>query len=173
MCRRLCLSSIAGVLTLVVTVGVVAVCALFQVWSLDGFQGLVFGVFFNEHTSYAAGYSDSRFRAVRTGMTEGQVQSLVGQPISEGWSYEVARPHGCAVVHFVNGHVVSWAFNDCEALGIRRGMPAAAAAAILGAPADVVYWMYSQSPSSTHYLERVVRFSGGRVVGRTGGWYFD
>jgi len=106
-------------------------------------------------------------------MTEDQVQGLVGQPISEGWSYEVARPNGCAVVHFENGRVVSWAFNDCEASGIRRGMPAAATAAILGAPPDFVYWMYSRSPSSTHYLERVVRFSRGRVVARIGGWYFD
>ncbi len=158
---------------LILAVGLVVAGVLFQGWSLDGFQGLVFGLLFDENTSYAGGYSDRGFRAVRRGMTEDQVHGLVGQPLSEGWSYEVTRPNGCAVVHFSSGQVVSWAFNDCVALGIRKGLPIVAAAASLGAPPDFVYWIYSQSPSSTNYRERVVRLAHGRVVGRIGGWYFD
>jgi hypothetical protein len=160
-------------MSLILTLGLVVAAVLFQVWSLDGFQGWVFGLLFDEDTSYAVGYSDRGFRAVQRGMTEDQVQGLVGQPLSEGWSYEVTRPNGCAIVHFSSGHVVSWAFNDCVALGIRKGLPIVAAAVSLGAPPDVVYWNYSQSPSSTNYRERVVRLVQGRVVGRNGGWYFD
>ena len=158
----------------VVITALIALTLWFHSWSLDGFRGLAFGVLFDEDTSYANGYSNRSFRRIRVGMTKEQVEALVGLPLGETWSYEVTRPRQrCTSVHVRNGQVKSFAFSDCEQLGIRIGMPVTAASSHLGAAPDIIYWLYSESPSSTHYRERVVRFSRNHVIGVDTGWYFD
>ena len=159
-----------SILATVITTAAFAVW--FQRWSLDGVQGIVLTALLHQDTAYAAGYTDRAFRSVRITMTEEQVQSLLGPPLGVTWSYRASRPQGCASVHFRNGRTRSWAFDECEKLGIRTGLPIDDAAVLLGAPNEV-YWLYSESPSDTHYHERVIRFSKGQVVEVIKGWYLD
>jgi hypothetical protein len=144
----------------------------FQRWSLDGLQGALFGALLHQDTAYAEGYTDQGFRAIRIGMTDERVRSVLGAPLGVGWSYRATRPQGCASVSFRNGRTRSWAFGECEKLGVRVGLSMDAARQLLG-PSDDVYWLYSESPSDTNYRERVIRFSGDRVVEIIKGWYLD
>lgn len=166
------LSSVRGRVISAIGAATVALAVWFQSWSLDGVQGIVLTALLHQDTAYASGYTDRAFRSIRTSMSEKQVQSLLGPALGVTWSYRVRRPRGCASVHFRNGRTRSWAFDECEKLGIRTGTSIAAAAVLLGAP-DEVYWLYSESPSDTHYRERAIRFSNGRVVEIIKGWYLD
>jgi hypothetical protein len=150
----------------------VGVAVWFQRWSLDGLQGVALSALLHQDTAYADGYTDRAFRMVRAGMAEEQVRTLLGPPFGVTWSYRVTRPKGCTSVHFRNGRTRSWVFDECEKLGIRRGLLIADAGPLLGTP-DEVYWLYSESPSDTHYRTRVIRFSKSRVVGIIKGWYLD
>ncbi len=143
----------------------------FQKWSLDGLAGVVLTALLREDTAYAEGYTDRSFRAIRVGMAEQQVQTALGSPLGVSWSYGTA-PSRCRSVHFRNGRVTSWTFDECQESGIQTGMPMDRAGALLGPPLEV-YWLYSESPSDTHYRERVVRFSSGRVNEVISGWYLD
>ena len=150
-----------------------ALAAWFQRWSLDGVQGLVLTAVLGQDTAYASGYSDRAFRSVRVAMTQEQVHSLLGSPLTVTWSYRATRPQGCVFVYFKNGRARSWIYgDDCEKLGIRTGLSFDDAAVLLGTPEEV-YWVYSDSPSDTHYRERVIRFSQGHVVEVIKGWYLD
>jgi hypothetical protein len=144
----------------------------FQRWSLDGLHGIVLSVLLRQDTAYAGGYTDRAFRSIQVGMTDGRVRTLLGPPLVVTWSYRPAQLQGCTMVYFRNGRTHSWVYNDCEKLGIRTGLPIDHAAALLGPP-DEIYWVYSESPSDTHYRERVIGFSGGRVVEVIKGWYLD
>jgi hypothetical protein len=159
-----------GIPAMVLAVAVLG--AWFQRWSLDGLQGIVLTALLHQDTAYAAGYTDHAFRSVRNAMSEEQVQSLLGPPLGVAWSYGANRPHGCGLVHFRSGRVRSWAFDACERLGIRVGLPIDVAAQVLGTPDDV-HWLYSESPGDTHYRERAIGFSKGHVVEVITGWYLD
>lgn len=159
-----------GILATVFAVAALAVW--FQRWSLDGVEGIVLTALLHQDTAYAGGYTDRAFRSVRIAMSEEQVQSLLGPPLGVTWSYRASRPQGCASVHFRNGRTRSWAFDECEKLGIRTGLPIDDAPVLLGT-SDEVYWLYSESPSDTNYRERVIRFSKGHVVAVVKGWYLD
>jgi outer membrane protein assembly factor BamE (lipoprotein component of BamABCDE complex) len=55
---------------------------LFQWASLDGWQGVVLPLLSKSaETVYASGYSYFAFRRLRTGMTETQVERLIGKPL--------------------------------------------------------------------------------------------
>lgn len=144
----------------------------FQRWSLDGVQGIALTALLHQDTAYAHGYTDRAFRAIRIGMTDEEVRSLLGLPLGITWSYRARWPQGCASIHFTNGRTRSWVFDECEKLGIRTGLPIDDVAMLLGTP-DEIYWLYSESPSDTHYRKRVIRFSKGQVVEVIKGWYLD
>jgi hypothetical protein len=101
---------------------VLAAAAAVHFRSLDGLDGLLFGLAFTEDTVYAAGYSDSAFRSVRLGMPESEVHSLLGPPLErwaitdsprgadrgERWSRSPGDTHyRCRVVQFGGGRVVA------------------------------------------------------------------
>jgi hypothetical protein len=58
-----------------------------QLWLLDGLDGWVFGKTLREDTVYAAGYSDAAFRSVAAGMSEAEVEQVLGAPYSR-WTIE-------------------------------------------------------------------------------------
>ena len=125
-----------------VTITAVSFALWFQWWSLDGFPGVLLTALLREDTSYASGYTDRGFRTIRAGMRAERVQTLVGLPLSVSWSYESSSSL-CRSVNFVNGRVRSWAFADCENVGLQTGMPMDRASVVLGRPHEI-YWLYSE-----------------------------
>ncbi len=75
--RQSILSAIAG---LVALAGLIAGLHGFLI---DGLEGLALTVLLGEDTEYAAGYSDTRWRQVRPGMTRSEVRALLGEPLSQ------------------------------------------------------------------------------------------
>src|SRR6266849_2265953 len=57
-------------------------------WLIDGLDGWLWGLAMKEDTVYTAGYTDSGFRQVRCGMSEGEVHRLLGPPQAR-WSIPV------------------------------------------------------------------------------------
>jgi outer membrane protein assembly factor BamE (lipoprotein component of BamABCDE complex) len=49
----------------------------------DGLQGSAQALVLGDTGTYAAGYSDRGFRAVRLGMTQAEVLSLLGEPLTK------------------------------------------------------------------------------------------
>ena len=101
--------------------GAVAALVCFHLWLPDGLEGVVFGIALHEDTLYAAGYSDGGFRRVTAGMSEAQVEEVLGAPESRWtiersgngpdagarWSYSPGDTHyRCRVILFRRGHVV-------------------------------------------------------------------
>lgn len=158
--------------TVAAIITIVIVAMWFQKWSLDGLEGVVLSALLREDTSYAKGYTDRAFRSIRVGMPDQHIETLLGPPLVVTFSYRTTRSQGCTLVRFMDGKVRSWLFDECEKRGIRTGLPIQGAAAVLGEP-DEVYWIYSESPTSTQYRQRIVRLSGGRVVEIVTGWYLD
>jgi hypothetical protein len=102
--------------------GVVAALVFLHLWLLDGLDGAVFAIALREDTLYAAGYSDAAFRRVTTGMSEAQVEEVLGAPESRWaidrsgagpdagarWSYSPGDTHyRCRVILYRRGHVVT------------------------------------------------------------------
>lgn len=68
---------------------------VFQVFSLDGWQGVVLAPLSESSvTVYAPGYSYFAFRRVRVGMTRAEVTKLIGAPLRQ-----VPRPDGAVWVY--------------------------------------------------------------------------
>jgi hypothetical protein len=72
----------AAVVTMLGMSFLIASGATIALISLDGLGGLVFGLLGEEDTVYAPGYSDRAFRQVEIGMSQQEVLSLLGEPIS-------------------------------------------------------------------------------------------
>jgi hypothetical protein len=88
---------------------------------IDGVSGLILGVLLKEDTVYARGYSDSGFRRVRLGMTDHEVEKLVGRPLTvwptpespsgadtgARWSFSPGDTHfRCRALLFKNHRVI-------------------------------------------------------------------
>jgi hypothetical protein len=88
-----------------------------QFYLLDGLDGWFFGLSGKEVTYYSNGYSDSGFRRIRLGMSEGDVLRYLGEPLSRysigegtkaGWRYSGRRvdtDYRVRVIIFENGRV--------------------------------------------------------------------
>jgi hypothetical protein len=153
-------------------VGVCAVAALFQYWSLDGLGGVLFSALFREDTEYASGYSDRAFRRVKQNMSEETVRQILGSPLVETWIYASVPDPGCFMVSFERERVLDSDFRGCDELGIRKGMHKAEATARLKAPEEI-WWHFSRSPGHTHYRVRSVKFLNRHVVEIHSGFYVD
>jgi hypothetical protein len=57
-----------------------ALCG-FHLLLIDGLDGLIFGLLLKEDTEYAAGYTDTKWRSIRIGMTEADVRAILGEPL--------------------------------------------------------------------------------------------
>ena len=146
---------------------------------LDGVSGLIFAPVFGDTTTYAPRYSDSGFRRVRKGMSEQQIQDLIGSPLGETWGYvplHERKPYDssdpCAWVHIRDGRVEEYVDPRCTKQGVRPFMPVPELAKLLG-PTTFVKWRYSESRVNSSYRIRVVDFSNGRVVEKVSEFYVD
>ena len=54
---------------------------IIHVATLDGLDGFILSMLFEDSTQYAPGYTAAAFRQVETGMSEKQVYTLLGQPL--------------------------------------------------------------------------------------------
>ena len=90
--------------------------AIYNYFALDNLGGLIFPLFLKEDTEYAPGYSDQAFRKIAAGMTQTEVFTELGQPLSTLYSRDgetamawTRSPSGehyrWRVVYFVNGKV--------------------------------------------------------------------
>jgi hypothetical protein len=146
---------------------------------LDGISGAVFTMIFGDTTSYASGYTDNGFRAVRPGMTDAQVQELIGQPLGEVWSYVSRMKLGsndpadpCDFVYIRGRNVDKYVGRSCRKRGIEPLIPVVDVEQIMGRPVFVV-WRYSESRVDGSYRERVVYLSNGRVEEVRASFYVD
>jgi hypothetical protein len=146
---------------------VIVIGAWFHFTSLDGVSGLVLRWVLRDDTVYAAGYSDSAFRAVHAGMSEEQLLKSLGPPLGEVWMIQSKKTDSCLSVYFENDRVV----HGCESRGVVPGMPKADASRV--GVITGVSWFYSKSPHDTHYKMRVVHLDRGRTTDVLAGWYID
>lgn len=147
---------------------VIIIGAWFHFTSLDGVSGFVLRWVLKDDTEYAAGYSDSAFRAVHAGMSAEQVLTSLGRPLGEGWMIEPKPTDKCLSVYLENDRIV----HGCESRGIMPGMLKADASSRVGVITGVS-WLYSRSPHDTHYKMRVVHLDRGRTTDVMAGWYID
>ena len=102
---------VAAALLLLIAAG-----AIYNYFALDNLGGLIFPLFMDEDTEYAPGYNDQAFRKVAAGMTQPEVSTLLGQPLSTLYSRDgetamawTRSPSGehyrWRVVYFVDGKV--------------------------------------------------------------------
>lgn len=61
----------------------IALVVVAHLRSLDGLHGALFSAIWGEDTVYSEGYSDSKFRRIRRGMTEAEVETLLGIPLEK------------------------------------------------------------------------------------------
>ena len=54
---------------------------IIQVATLDGLDGFILSMLFEDSTQYAPGYTATAFRQIETGMREEQVYTLLGKPL--------------------------------------------------------------------------------------------
>jgi hypothetical protein len=100
--------------------GIVALVCL-HLWLLDGLGGAVLARALQEDTVYAEGYSDAAFRRVTKGMTQVEVEEMLGPPHSRwaiersgdgpdagaSWSHSPGDTHHrCRAIVFRDGHVL-------------------------------------------------------------------
>ena len=133
---------------------------------MDGISGLIIGTVLGDGTEYAIDYSDHNFGLIRPGMTQAEVESLVGTPIGETWAY-AQHQADCPDVYLERGSVVY----GCNAFDITKGTRAAEVFSRLNAPNDIT-WLYSRRGRRKDYRERVVTFRGCLVTARHSEWYF-
>lgn len=83
---------------------------------IDGLDGMIWASLFQEDTEYAPGYTDRGWRALRIGMTQGEVTAIIGEPL-QLWTNEDASvgmrwsrspgdtDYRCRVLQFKDGRV--------------------------------------------------------------------
>jgi inner membrane protein len=117
-----------------------------------------------EDTEYAHDFSEARFSAVSTGMSDLDVRRIVGAPLEQSWLYGMGPSGDCRVLEFAQDVVVRWRdFGRCTPPpGVQPGMSGDDVRRVLGAP-EGACWGYSRSPGGRLYQARTVCFYGGRV----------
>ncbi|MBM4782058.1 MAG: hypothetical protein GQE15_30625 [Archangiaceae bacterium] len=74
-------------------VSLLALCSVLcgaQLWSIEGLDGVVASLAFDDTSEFAPGFSDSAFRAIRSGMTAREVTDRLGAPLHRSgdvWFY--------------------------------------------------------------------------------------
>jgi hypothetical protein len=132
------------------------------------------GFVVRDDTVYAAGFSESAFRAVGTGQSERDVRQALGPPLIEYWVYlppdaappsERAAPSEprCIEVTFENGAAVAMFEREaCRARGVHRGATTDEVTRLLGPPLESCP-QYTRSPRHGTFRERLICFANGRV----------
>ena len=134
---------------------------------LDDWAGRLF-LLDGDVTVYAHGYSAERFCRLRMGMPEAEVLASLGEPLSVVWQFAPSDRLHDGTVAFEGGRVRHvW-----NADGVRAGMLPADVRAVTGEPSEVTFH-YSARDEDTHYRQRSVHLTGGRVSKITAGIYSD
>ena len=156
-----------------------------SVWLLissDPVRESIVGFVLRDRTVYTTGFSEQAFRTIERGVSDQDVQRLLGLPYGEAWFYPptlqpfqrasetgVASLRECRAIRSENSVVV---MADepaaCRALGIQPGTPLAEVRRLLGPPNEMC-WQYSRTPGFALRL-RLVCFEHGRVDEVIGGW---
>jgi hypothetical protein len=134
---------------------------------LDDWAGRLF-LLDGDATVYAHGYSAERFCRLRIGMPEAEVLAALGEPLSVVWQFAPSDRSHPGSVAFEWGRVRhAW-----NADGVRVGMVPVEVRAVTGEPSEVTLH-YSVRNEDTHYRQRSVHLTGGRVSKITAGIYVD
>jgi inner membrane protein len=146
------------------------VIAVWLIGSPDPLRQQLFSVVLREQTEYASSYSERAFVSIAPGMSERQVEQLLGTPLLQWWQY-VDTPRECRIVRFEGNRVVRWANYDvCTPPGVDVGMPPDAVRQIAGSPPEAL-WTYSRSGGGRPYQARAVWFQGGKVFDVMRRWF--
>jgi hypothetical protein len=158
---------------------------LLSVWlvtSSDPVRESIVGFVLRDRTVYTAGFSEQTFRTIERGVSDQDVQRLLGPPYGESWFYPprlqpsqrasetgLASLRECRAMRSEN-RVVVMADEPaaCRALGIQAGTPLEEVRRLLGPPSEMC-WQYSKTPGFALRM-RLVCFDRGRVDEVIGGW---
>ena len=140
LCLALCLACGAGILHFVL---------------FDGLDNLIFSLLLKDTTVYAPGYSEQAFKTIRRGMSEHEVFTMLGKPLSEGWYYDSHKN-----IYFDIEGLVALPNKQTP---VQKGMTKNQVVALLGEPTEKA-WGYSWSPTSGSYWLRVILFKVGHVI---------
>jgi inner membrane protein len=155
------------------------VAAVWLIGSVDPVREAVMSRLLREDTAYSAGYSDAAFRAVGIGHSDADVRRRLGAPREEGWFYfdgkameisAASEIHSCRVIRFEAGVAVEAVEPEhCQERGIVPGQSLEDVRRRMGAPPEVCL-DYSWSPSHSHFRQRMICLSNGKVAIVAGRW---
>jgi len=153
------------------------IALVWLIGSGDPVRERVMSLVLRDDTRFAAGYSESAFRAITIGEAEEAVRSRLGEPLFESVFYmpkdfgflsamEVGAAHlppGCFGAGLKGGVVHDAHDPDaCKSRGVVDGTSKAEVLRLLGPPSESCA-EYSESPSHGHARMRMVCFLHGKV----------
>ena len=156
-------------------IGSFLVLWLMFVWLLssgDPVREAIVGFVLREDTAYASRYSEKAFRAITPGMSDQEVQRILGAPIGQSWFYSPkgqpfqpamtrsasAFQDECLAITFDAGAVATALDrNACKKAGIEIGLSLGDVERLLGSPPESC-WRYTWSPRNQRYRMRMVCF---------------
>lgn len=161
-------------------IGSFLVLWLVFVWLIssgDPVREAIVGLVLREDTAYASGFSEKAFRNITPGISDQEVQRVLGAPIGESWFYAPrgqpfqpamtrsasASQDECLAVTFDTGAVATASDRDaCKKAGIETGMARSDVERLLGSPPESC-WRYTWSPRNRRYRMRMVCFLNARA----------
>lgn len=159
-------------------------------YMVDGIFNFPFYFGAKGNTEFSNGFTASKFRNVKVGMSQEDVLHLLGEPISKNWQYvRTSKPVGEArVVSFEEGVVVGAyvmnpgdvkentqvapSYTENAISKVRKGYTENEVISLIGEPLEQ-FWVYSTKKKESSYLERGVVFVNGTVVRRHSDVYVD
>jgi outer membrane protein assembly factor BamE (lipoprotein component of BamABCDE complex) len=148
-----------------------------HLYLLDGLDGWLASLCFDEDTVYATGYSDAAFRSVHPGMTESELLGRLQTPLGENWTYSSFVPPGTLseMVCF-SGDEVARVYTHDQNIGnlskVSIGMTKHEVVRLVGEPLEKSF-VYTETQHDKSYHVRVVSLAKGIVVRRESSFYVD
>lgn len=162
-----------GLSFLLALVVLLALGAAVHLYLLDGLEGALLSLAFDEDTVYAESYSDSAFRRITSGISESQLIELLGPPLGEVWIY--GPPGQSDMVGFSGDHVDhvhEFAGGENNFGKLMEGMSKVEVDKVVGQPLEKSF-VYSKSQHDRSYRVRVVILSNGLVERESSYFYVD
>lgn len=145
------------------------IAAIFHANSLDGIDTWTHSLVYGDCTEYAPGFSDSKLRQIRVGMSAAEVREILGEPLVETWFL----PDGNSCIVFYKGVVDEvWHRSSPDFAAPNRGTPRVSLEA-LGSEATSWGWSYSRKTRDDSYWIRGMFLVGGQVTKVVHGFYVD
>jgi hypothetical protein len=146
-----------------------------HLYLLDGLDGWLYSIAFDEDTVYSKGYSDGLFRRVDAGMSESDLLRLLHAPMAESWVYRSTAASNTSHTVGFSGDVVTATLpgGRFSRIGqISAGMKKLDVLRCAGEPQEK-FFGYSDSQHDHSYRVRVVALSHGIVVRKISYFYVD